>query len=88
MSTLHAPGSPGCKEIFARLSEYLDGELDADICTNLEGHMEDCPPCQAFLESLRRTIGLTRDLPGQTLPDDLKAELLEAYRKIRQAEEK
>lgn len=81
----HRPDSPECREIFACLSEYLDGELDPDICSQLDGHMEGCPPCQAFLESLRRTIALTRYLPAQELPDDYRDELLEAYRKMRAA---
>ena len=87
MSAPHGPGSPDCREIFARLSEYLDGELESDICSQLEEHMDDCPPCQAFLETLRRTVAVTRDLPAQTLPDDMKDELLEAYRKMREASE-
>lgn len=88
MSASHPPGSPGCREVFARLSEYLDGELEAGLCADLEDHLDDCPPCRAFLQSLRRTIDLTRDLPARTLPDDLKAELLQAYRKMRRAQEK
>jgi mycothiol system anti-sigma-R factor len=83
VSAAHARGSHGCREIFARLSEYLDGELDPEVCAGLEEHMDDCPPCQAFLESLRRTVDLTRHLPGQELPEELRQELVEAYRKIR-----
>ncbi len=82
MSSSHSHGSPECHEIFARLSEYIDGELDPDICAQLETHMDDCPPCEAFLESLRRTVSLTRELPAQELPDGLKRELLESYRKM------
>lgn len=71
-----------CKELFARLSEYLDGELDPEMCSRLEGHIEDCPPCVAFLESLRRTVAAARDLPSRELPEDLKKRLLEAYRNL------
>lgn len=85
MNAPHGRGSTDCREIFARLSEYLDGEIDPDLCARLEGHMGDCPPCRAFLESLRRTVAMTRDLPAGTLPDELKEELLESYRKLRQA---
>ncbi len=83
MSATHAPGSHGCREVFALLSEYLDGEIDPAVCTGFEEHMDDCPPCQAFLESLRRTVDLTRSLPDQELPEELKQELIEAYRKAR-----
>ena len=56
MSHEHDPRSRQCREIFQRLSEYMDGELNPDLCDRLEGHLDDCPPCVAFLESLRRTV--------------------------------
>ncbi len=83
MSATHAPGSRGCREVFALLSEYLDGEIDPTVCTGFEEHMDDCSPCQAFLESLRRTVDLARSLPDQELPEELKQELIEVYRKAR-----
>jgi anti-sigma factor RsiW len=83
VSAARAPGSHSCREHFAALSEYLDGELDPAVCADLEEHMDDCPPCQAFLESLRRTVDLTRHLPDQELPEEVRQELVEAYRKIR-----
>jgi len=80
MSAEHGRGGPGCREIFARLSEYLDGELDPESCAHLDEHMGDCPPCRTFLESLRRTVELARHLPGGKLPEELIQELLESYR--------
>jgi len=71
--------------MFARLSEYIDGELDPAICTGIEDHVGDCPPCQAFLESLRRTVNLTRDLPDHELPEEMARDFIEAYRKVRES---
>jgi anti-sigma factor RsiW len=76
---------PECRELVARLSEYLDGELDPEACAGVEMHMGDCAPCRAFLESLRRTIALTRDLPDRELPEELEREIVEAYKKLREA---
>ena len=70
--------------MFARLSEYLDEELDPEICTGIEDHMEDCPPCQAFLESLRRTVNLTRELPEHELPEGMARDFIDSYRKARE----
>lgn len=88
MSGQHGRGSRECHEIFARLSEYLDDELDPDLCNHLEDHLDDCPPCQTFLESLRRTVDLARDLPTSELPEDLRRELSDAYRRMRQDRER
>jgi anti-sigma factor RsiW len=73
--------------MFAQLSEYIDNELDPGICAGLEEHLDDCPPCRAFLESLRRTVDLTRELPKQKLPEEIRQELVEAYRRLRDGNE-
>ena len=83
MSAPHGRGSPECRELFARLSDYLDGEVPAEIRAEIEGHLGACPPCEAFLESLRRTVGLVRDLPTPGLPEEWTEEFCAAYRKAR-----
>lgn len=47
-----------CKEIFSLLSMYLDGELDGSLCERIDGHIGNCKPCKAFLNTLRKTIRL------------------------------
>ena len=39
-----------CKQIFAMLSEYLDAQLPAKNCRELERHLKGCRPCVAYLE--------------------------------------
>lgn len=80
----HEPGSTDCLEIFARLSEYLDEELDPVPCLEVDRHLQGCAPCQAFLESLRRTVALLEDVASPPVPDDLRRQVREAYRKLRE----
>ena len=40
----HGAGSGKCKEIFSRLSEYLDEELDPGVCEKVDAHMDGCDP--------------------------------------------
>ena len=75
-----------CQELFSRLSEYLDGELDAGICSEIDSHLGDCPPCVAFMESLRRTVSLLKGFPAKPMPAGLKQEILDAARKLRRAD--
>jgi hypothetical protein len=49
-----------CKQIFAVLSEYLDGQLAAKNCRELERHLKGCRPCIAYLESLKTTVEACR----------------------------
>jgi len=83
MSHAHQPGSPRCRELFARLSEYLDGELDEALCSETETHLEDCPPCRDFLESLRRTVALLDRLPAERMPEEIRREVRDSLEKLR-----
>jgi len=56
MSTLQH--DENCKKMFALPCEYLDLELPAEVCQEIDAHMAGCEPCPAFKESLRKTIDL------------------------------
>jgi len=75
-----------CKDIFELLSQYLDEELPNDVCHEIDSHIQGCPPCVEFVESLKKSIGLTRSYRSQDgpapLPDSARSELLAAYRKM------
>ena len=72
-----------CRELFARLSEYVDGELSQEICEQIRRHLADCEPCVNFAHTLRTTAELCRRLPSRPIPPDVAAELrvvLSTYR--------
>ncbi len=45
-----------CKQIFAGLSDYMDGKLDDAACARFQSHIQDCAPCVAFLQDLSRAV--------------------------------
>ena len=54
--------SPECQELFAGLSEYLDGRVEPRTCEEMTAHIEACPTCVAFLRDLRHAIDRCRAL--------------------------
>jgi RNA polymerase sigma-70 factor (ECF subfamily) len=54
--------SPGCSEIFANLSEYMDGRLEPKTCDQMKTHIEACPACLAFIRDLKAAIDRSRAL--------------------------
>ena len=64
-----------CKEMFAELSDYLDGQLDDSLCAELESHLGGCEPCQAFLYSLETIIKQLRKSPRESLEREKAAAL-------------
>jgi len=78
-----------CKQLFALLSEYVDHELPAETCEQMRAHIAHCPPCVECVNSLERSIDLLHGhragaAPGP-LPEAARAELREAYRRMRAA---
>jgi anti-sigma factor RsiW len=64
-----------CRELFERLSEYVDGELSQEICEEIRRHMEGCDPCVAFAKTLKTTADLCRRLPSRPIPPEVAADL-------------
>ena len=54
-----------CRELFANLSEYMDGRVEAPACDQMRIHIEACPACVAFLRELRVAIDRCRSLDIQ-----------------------
>jgi anti-sigma factor RsiW len=66
-----------CKQLFALLSEFIDGQLPDGICREIQAHLSDCEPCHAFLRTLQKTVEVCQTLPSYPLPEETKRELKE-----------
>jgi anti-sigma factor RsiW len=47
-----------CHHLLSSLSEFVDGSLEAELCMEIERHLEGCDNCQVVVDSLRKTIYL------------------------------
>ena len=65
-----------CQALLGSLSEYIDGELPAGLCQEIEKHLEGCDNCRVVLNTTKRTIDLVQ-LPAdeETVPDDVRERL-------------
>ncbi len=50
------------------LNDYLDGELDAPLVEDLEGHVKQCVTCRGELEGLRQLLAGAAALPRTIEP--------------------
>ena len=51
-----------CRELFAGLSEYIDGRVEAEACERMSAHIQGCPACVVFLRNLRAAIDRCRSM--------------------------
>lgn len=65
-----------CRVMLQQLSDYLDGELDAELCAALEKHLAECGDCSIVLNTLQKTIDLyKKQNEEETLPGDVRGRL-------------
>ncbi|MBP6208472.1 MAG: zf-HC2 domain-containing protein [Anaerolineales bacterium] len=64
-----------CKALLGSLSEYIDGELPAELCAEIEKHLEGCENCRVVLNTTKRTIDLVQLPVEETVPLDVRERL-------------
>jgi len=50
------PKPVDCRKMFAGLSEFIDERVDDISCDRIQKHLQNCPPCLAFIEDLNRAV--------------------------------
>jgi anti-sigma factor RsiW len=74
-----------CLEMFEKLSEYIDGELDHATCEQIQKHAEDCVACFSCLETLKRTVALCKYVAEKPIPLELSNKLKEIIQRMPKA---
>lgn len=65
-----------CEELLGSLSAYIDGELNPELCLELEKHLAGCDDCRVVLNTTKRTIDLVHSpVEKPDLPDDVRERL-------------
>jgi RNA polymerase sigma-70 factor (ECF subfamily) len=54
-----APAAPGtCPDVLMMFTQHLEDEISADLCAEMERHLERCGRCRGTCDSLKRTLAL------------------------------
>jgi len=62
------PSPSGCPDVLALFSRHLEGDISADVCQQMEGHLDSCRSCLAACDSLRRSVALCQATPAGPVP--------------------
>jgi RNA polymerase sigma-70 factor, ECF subfamily len=71
-----------CREMFAALSDYMDGLVEDTRSREMEKHLDECKPCVAFLDSLKSAVEQCRTYEpvcDTARAEELRKELVEKY---------
>ncbi len=70
-----------CKDCIQQISNYLEGEIEADLKRHLEEHLKMCHHCHVVFDSMRKTIELYCDGKLFPLPVEVRDRLHQALRR-------
>ncbi len=67
-----------CKDLLSQMNDYIDGDLDETLCSEIEAHIKTCQHCQIIVDTLKKTITLCREEGREVnLPPDARQRLFE-----------
>ena len=66
------------RTIFRHICDNLDQGMNSPACREIRKHLDGCPECIEYLNSMKTTVSLYRDYPAPRLSEA-------ARRKLRQA---
>lgn len=69
-----------CREMVELMTDYLEGTLAASERTRFEEHIAGCDGCRAYLEQMRKTVGVVGRLTDDQIPPAVRDQLLDAFR--------
>jgi RNA polymerase sigma-70 factor (ECF subfamily) len=77
-----APAAPGqCPDVLTLFSRHLEDEISAQVCAEMERHVEGCARCRGACNSLKRTLALCRrEGPAVEVPANIQASVKTALR--------
>jgi anti-sigma factor (TIGR02949 family) len=69
-----------CLEVWKEISNYLDGEVDAEMCARMEAHFKACAHCKAVFDGTKNVVKLVGDGVEYPVPEGFSKRL---YAKIK-----
>jgi anti-sigma factor (TIGR02949 family) len=66
-----------CAEVWREISNYLDGEISAELRERMAAHFKVCAHCTAVLEGTQNVVGLVGDGRVFQVPEGFSKRLYE-----------
>ncbi len=64
-----------CSDFIGNLNDFMDGELEPELCEEISKHLSHCDNCRIMVDTLKMTVKLCRDGKEEELPPSLENKL-------------
>jgi hypothetical protein len=70
-----------CKQITDLVYAYLNDRLKPTVKRDFQQHLRICPDCASFLNTYKKTVGMTRSLRAEDMPSKVRENILDFLRR-------
>lgn len=68
-------------ELLEKIKLQLGQDVDADVIKDVAKHMEECPDCKIYVDSVQQTVKIYRVTETeQSIPDDVSERLFKVLK--------
>ena len=57
-----------CTKIIDQLCEELNKDVNSPFCNEVQLHLQQCPQCKVFVDSIRTTVYFCKNLVDEEVP--------------------
>ena len=61
-----------CTDFLSKLTDYFDGQIDAELMVEVKTHIAECHHCEVVLNTTKQTIAIYRDSEIYEFSPDLR----------------
>jgi anti-sigma factor RsiW len=70
-----------CTDFLSKLTDYFDGQIDAELMVEVKTHIAECHHCEVVLDTTKKTIAFYKDSEIYEFSPDLRSRLHSAIMK-------
>jgi len=69
------------RKVLNELCNYLGEDLENPMCQELIQHVNECPDCQFYLDTVKMTVNIFRGThPSTPVPENVKKDLIKSLK--------
>lgn len=76
------PPKPSCPDVAAMFSKKLEGELDENMCAQMQKHLDGCPRCTDSCQVLNDALTACRSSTAKKVPPEVQERIRSAIRSL------
>ena len=64
------------KEVYKQICDFMGENLDAPVCQEVAEHLESCPKCKVYFNTVKKTVTLCQEIEKNIeMPEEVRHRL-------------